>query len=199
LVSRFARSGLKPSVLASVLGALLAGCGSSAIPTYDLTAPQQFPRAGGGRGQLVVAEPAALAVLDTDRIVVRPGGGQVAQLGGAQWSDRLPKLLQARVVQAFENANRQRAVGKPGDRISADYQLVIDIRAFNLSAATSPTGEVELSAKIIADRAGRIVAARVFRASVPAGASEGPEAVRAIDEAFGRVATELVIWAGRAV
>jgi len=194
------RAGAARGAVLVLLALGLAACGSAAVPTYDLTAPRAFPpHRGAARGQLLVVEPAALALLDTDRILVRPGGGQMAQLGGAQWSDRLPKLLQSRLVQAFENANRVRAVGRPGDRIVADYQLVVDVRAFNVTIGSAPTAEVELSAKIIADRAGRIVGARVFRATIPAGTGEGGDAVRAIDEAFGRVATELVLWAARLV
>src|SRR5450830_710408 len=47
-----------------------------------------------GRGKLVIAEPTALAVLDSDKIVVRPAPGQTAQFSDAQWEDRLPKLVQ---------------------------------------------------------------------------------------------------------
>lgn len=182
-----------------VLAVGLSACASTApIPTYDLTAPQQFPPLRGAmRGQLVVQEPTALAILDTDRIVVRPGEDQVAQLSDAQWVDRLPKLLQSRIVQAFENANRLRGVARPGDRIAPDYQLVVDVRQFALTVGTEAQGEVELSAKIVAERTGRIVAARIFRATVPAASSVGGDAVRAIDEAFGRVVVELVTWASR--
>jgi cholesterol transport system auxiliary component len=190
-VSRYGRV-----AVGAVPALALAGCLSMPIPTYDLTAPREFPpHRGGWRGQLVVPEPTALAILDTERIVVRPGGDQVAQLSGAQWIDRLPKLLQSRIVQAFENANRLRAVGRPNDRIVADYQLVVDVRHFNLTVGGEARAEVELSAKIVADRAGRIVAAQVFRATVPAGASEGDAAVRAIDAAFSHVVTDMVVWA----
>jgi cholesterol transport system auxiliary component len=184
-----------------LLALALAGCATSTpVPTFDLTAPRNFPpHRGGTRGQLIVPEPTALAILDTERIVVRPGGDQVAQLSGAQWADRLPKLLQSRIVQAFENANRLRAVGRPGERIVADYQLVVDVRQFNLTVGSGAHAEVELSAKIVADRSGRIVAAEVFRASVPAQASEGDAAVHAIDVAFDRVATDMVLWAARKI
>ncbi|HET9902951.1 MAG TPA: ABC-type transport auxiliary lipoprotein family protein [Xanthobacteraceae bacterium] len=177
----------------------VAGCAtSSPVPTFDLTAPREFPLPRGAvRGQLVVPEPAALAILDTERIVVRPGGDQVAQLSDAQWVDRLPKLLQARLVQAFENANRLRAVGRPGERIVPDYQLVVDVRRFNLTVDGAARAEVELSAKLVADASGRAVASRVFRASVPAAASEGEAAVQAIDAAFNQVVTDLVVWASR--
>lgn len=193
---RFARV-----ALLAQLALALAGCATSApVATFDLTAPHQFPpHRSAARGQLIIPEPTALAILDTERIVVRPDGERVAQLAGAQWIDRLPKLLQARLLQAFENANRRRAVGRPGERIAADYQLVVDVRQFNLSVGSSARGEVELSAKIVSDRSGRIVAAQVFRAMVPANATSGDEAVRAIDAAFDRVATEIVLWASRRI
>jgi cholesterol transport system auxiliary component len=147
---------------------------------------------------LIVPEPSALAILDTDRVMVRLAGGETAQLGNAQWEDRLPKLLQARIVQSFENGHRLRAVGKPGDKLTADYQLVIDVRAFQISADTG-TAEVEIAAKIVGERTGRIGAARVFKVSVPAEATEGPAAIAAINAAFNKVVTDMVIWASRYV
>ena len=41
--------------------------------------------------------------------------------------------------------------------------------------------------------------ARVFRAVVPAAATEGPGAVAALNDAFVKVAREIVVWAARAV
>lgn len=147
-----------------------------------------------------MAEPISLAVLESEKIVVRPPHGAVAHLSNAQWSDRLPKLLQARLVQAFENGSRLRTVSRPGERVFADFQLLTDVRAFQIAVGGDvPVAEVEISAKVVADRAGRIVAARIFRATVPAAAADGPGAVQALDEAFQRVAAELVQWASRVV
>ena len=153
---------------------------------------------GAGRGQLVVAEPTALSVLNTDRIVIRTQG-EIAYLSRAQWSDRLPRLVQSRIVEGFENGSRLRAVGTPGDKLAADYQLVTEVRAFHLSVASAPMAEVEISAKVVTDRGGRVLAAKVFRASVPAASTEGPDAVSALDEAFQRVITDLVVWASHVV
>jgi cholesterol transport system auxiliary component len=187
--------------MAAGLALALASCGgATSVPTFDLTAPRSFPHGSGtARGQLVVAEPSALAVLDSDKIMVRPSAGQIATLAGARWSDRLPKLLQQRILQAFENASRLRAVGHPGDRLSADFQLVIDIRAFNMAPSDPPAAEVELAAKLVSERGGRIVAARVFRALVPAEGTDGPAATAALDAAFARVAVELVLWATKLI
>jgi cholesterol transport system auxiliary component len=189
------------SVLVPALASMLAGCsglGSKAPPpTYELFAARDFPRhAGGGRGQLIVQEPTALSALDSDRIMVQLADGGIAQLPNAQWEDRLPKLLQARIVQSFENGHRLRTVGRPGDRLVADYQLVSDIRAFQISAVNG-TAEVEIAAKIVRDRTGRIGPARVFKVSVPADSTEGPAAVAALNAAFARAATQMVVWASR--
>ena len=98
----------------------LAACGSTPTPTYNLSAPGGFTAGGSGNGQLVVVAPTALAVLNTDKIMVEPGAGQVAYLADAQWSDNLPALLHARTIQAFENASKLRRVARPGDGVNAD-------------------------------------------------------------------------------
>ena len=141
------------------------------MPAFDLTAPHASARVGAIHSQIVVPEPTAVSVLDSERIVVRPEPDLVATLGGAQWMDRLPKLLQARIVQAFENVGRIRSVGRPGERIAADYDLVIDIRKFQISLTPSPAGEVELAVKIVSEANGRILAGRIFHASAPAAGS----------------------------
>lgn len=182
------------------LALALAGCGGGqAPPTFDLNAPQTLTKGrGAARGQLVIVEPTALSVLNTDRIVVRTQG-ELAYLSNAQWSDRLPRLVQSRLVEGFENGSRLRAVGTPADKLAADYQLVTDVRAFHISVASDPTAEVEISAKVVSDRGGRVVASKVFRATVPAASTQGPDAVVALDEAFKRVITDLVAWASHAV
>jgi cholesterol transport system auxiliary component len=187
--------------LAGLIAPALAGCsslgGKAPPPTYELFAARVFPRhTGGGRGQLIVQEPAALSALDSDRIMVRLADGGIAQLPNAQWEDRLPKLLQARIVQSFENGHRLRAVGRPGDRLAADYQLVTDIRAFQISAVDG-TAEVEIAAKIVRDRTGRIGPAGGFGVAGPADSTGGAAAVAAIDAAFARAATQRVLWASR--
>lgn len=174
---------------------LTVACASSKpTPTYDLSSPKEFG-IGGGRGPLlVIAEPTALQVLDSDRIAVRRADGGIAFVADAQWADRLPKLVQARLVQSFENAGRLKGVGRPGDRLTADQQLLIDLRSFGFNPATG--AEVELSAKLVGDRSGRIAAARVFSARVPAAGDDAAAIAAALDQAFMQVTIELVRWAG---
>lgn len=188
------------------MGLALAGCSgaggllSKTPPTaYNLSAAKDFPKRGhAARGQLIVVEPTALGPYDSERIMVRPSPGEAATLGDAQWEERLPKLMQARILQSFENASRLRAVGRPADKIATDFVLVTEVRAFEISAADG-TAVVEIAAKIVRERTGRIMAARVIRATVPAAATQGAGAIEALNEAFVKVATQLVLWAERVV
>lgn len=182
---------------AAVLAAmsLLAACSTPTAPTFDLTAPRQPIRGGLVSGQLVIAEPTALAPLETERILVRDAAGAVSYLPGAQWADRLPRLFQARLLQTFENATRIRAVARPGEGVTGDYQLNTELRAFQLDAATGEAF-VEVSAKVLAVQSGRITYARVFSARTPAGTSEGPRVAQALDESLSKVLVGVVRWAG---
>lgn len=191
-----AGSGPGPAALALALALALAGCGSAPVPTFDLSAPAGFTAGGGGSGQMVVAVPTALAALNTAKIVVEPAPGQITYLADAQWSDTLPALLQARTIQAFENGSKLKRVARPGDGVNADYQLVTDIRRFGIHMTEAgPEAVVEMSAKLIGNQSGRILAADVFSAHVPVEAVNGPGATAALDQASDEVLVKVVRWA----
>ncbi len=166
-------------------------------PAYDLSAARNFHhRVGQPRGQLIIAEPTALAAFGEDKIVVRPQPGETTALNDAQWEDRLPKLIQARLIQSFENARWLRRVGRPEDKLATDFVLISDVRRFEISVADQ-SAVIEISAKIVSEHTGRIISARVFRAAVPAPSTRGEGAVAALNEAFVRVAAQMVVWSGR--
>ena len=175
------------------------GAFSKSPTTFDLTAPREVKPAGGGRSQLVVAEPSAVQVLNSERIVVRPKDGEVSYLSGAQWSDRLPKLVQVRLIQTFENAKRIGSVGSPDDKLSPDATLVTEIRTFEIGVAEGSVATVEISAKLVSESSGRIIAANLFRSSVAAQGTAGPQASAALDEALQGVLRNIVGWAGARV
>jgi cholesterol transport system auxiliary component len=186
-------------VAASVLVLALAGCGGSAPPaTFDLTAPRDGIAKSRGRGLLVVAEPAALAALDTNRILVSTARGGLAYLPDAQWSDRLPKLLQVRLIQTFENASRIVAVGRPGDRLLPAAQLNWEVRAFGIDEK-SGDAVIEVSVKIVNDRTGRILAGTILTSRIPGAGADGSTAAAALDLATQNLLRDIVRWAGSRV
>jgi phospholipid/cholesterol/gamma-HCH transport system substrate-binding protein len=174
------------------------GAGAKArLVTYDLTAPLAAEAAAKPLpAQLAVLEPSALGALDTERIQSVSGNGAFASLPDAQWSDALPKLVQLKILRSLEDAGRFSGVSRPLDGLAADFQLGIDIRKFQVSA--NGAADVEFGCKIV-DSNGRIVAMRMFRASVAAEAANAPAVVGALDKAFGKAGSDLVAWLGRAV
>jgi phospholipid/cholesterol/gamma-HCH transport system substrate-binding protein len=174
----------------------LGGGGPAKTPAriYDLSAPHAFPPNDKvASGQLVVPEPSALVLFDTHKVLVRPQAEESLALD-AQWSDSLPKLLQAKIIQSFENAHYPQAVARPTEGLVADYQLLIDIRSFQLMLPPEPHADVEFSAKILAGD-GRLIGSRIVHASVPVQATDAAAAAAGLNEAFGKAATELVLWA----
>ncbi len=181
---------------AGLLALALSACGGGAPPaTFDLSAPAERVRTSRIPGNLLVTPPAAVQVLASDRILVRDGAGGVSYLPGAQWADQLPALVQARLIQAFENASRLGRVSRPGDRVKVDYQLNTELRAFQVDAARGEA-VVEISAKAVSEATGRTAHARIFTARVPVATIDGANATRAIDQAFSIVLLDMVRWAG---
>jgi cholesterol transport system auxiliary component len=191
------KSGLSRRALLSCSTATLAfaltGCGgASNLTTYDLTAPRNGLRRSGGGGIIILSEPTAVFVLDSERIVVRSARGELTYLPAAQWSDRLPKLLQARMIQTLENAGRA-AVARPGDRLSGSYQLVADIGAFEIREE-SRMAVVEIAVKLAVAGSGSIKAARVFGATSPVSSIDGAGATAALDGALAQVLRDFSAW-----
>jgi len=145
--------------------------------------------------QILIATPSALKIFDGEEIVVANGSGSIAYLKQAQLSDRLPQMVQTRLVQAFEDSGLFGGVGRPGDGLATNYQLLSDVRAFGILGATSPQmAQIEISMRIINDRNGVVRAARVFT-SKQAVMGEGNAAyAQALERAFSHLLRDIVNW-----
>jgi phospholipid/cholesterol/gamma-HCH transport system substrate-binding protein len=191
------------AILAGLERAIGGGSAKTSVPNYyDLAAPKTFPPSDrAAKSQLVVLEPTSVVALDTQRIIIDVGTGETAGVANAQWSDTIPKLLQARIVESFENSNYLGAVARPLEGLNPDYQLAIDVRSFKVSngpglaeqPATGAMGHVAFAAKILGDN-GRIIGSRTFDAVAQAGDLDAAGAAAAIDKAFAKAVTDLVVW-----
>jgi cholesterol transport system auxiliary component len=145
-----------------------------------------------------VQEPLTTSPLDSDRVIVRPTPETVATLKGAQWSDRLPRLVQTRLVQSFENSRLLRSVARPEAKIQADVALTSEIRRFDIDVAAGEA-VIEISAKLVAEKSGRIVAARIFQARAAGSANDGAAAASALDQTLAQVLRQIVTWGAQAI
>ena len=174
---------------------LLAGCGGGPTPTtYDLSAPSGFGRVGGSRAALVVAEPTTVQTLDSDRVIVKDSAGALSFLGGAQWADRVPRLVQTRLVQTFENASRLGGVARPGERIVPDLQLNTDIRSLQHRHRQRRRRRRDHRQAGRRSHRARPACAGVFRSGT-GGRGRWGGAVQALDRALSQVLIEIVRWA----
>jgi ABC-type uncharacterized transport system auxiliary subunit len=169
--------------------------GKTGIPLYDLVAASTVPPPPEEAPSwlLVVPEPTTLMGFNTDKILVQPAAGESTELPNAKWNDNLPVLFQEKVIQSFENAGYAKAVSRTREGITGNYQLLIDVRRFHISTATEPVAEIDFMAKIL-DQDGKIISARLFQATAPTKGTDAPAYVTALDDAFGKLLSELLVW-----
>lgn len=178
--------------------AVLGGCSLFRGPppeTFELFGPDSIPRLSSGTtAQILVSEPIALKTLDSERIVVA-SGARLSYYPAAQWPDRMPKVYQAKAIEAFEKSERAKAVGRPGEGLSIDYQLLTTVRSFEFR----PEGDggyahIEVSVKIMDDRNGRIVAVKTLTGGAPVSGDSAEAVVAGVDAALSKVLVDLVRW-----
>jgi phospholipid/cholesterol/gamma-HCH transport system substrate-binding protein len=168
-------------------------------PVYDLAAPTSFPPIDKeSRAQLAIPEATAPLLFDTQRILVRGANGESTSAGNGQWSDSLPKLFQAKIIQSFENARYPRGVSIPMEGVTADFRLLIEIRDFQVVASPDPRADVEFAAKLLAED-GHLVAQRLFHTNVPAKGTDVSPAAAALNAAFCEAVTALVLWVAHTI
>jgi len=178
----------------------LTGGGTKSAPTvYELSAARAFPAFDKPTNvQLTVRDPTALDVLSSDRIVARGERGLAVIAEDSKWSDLLPLVVQARILQSFENAGLLRQSSRPLDGLNSDFQLVTELHKFDLVTGPSPKAEIEFAARLLSAD-GKVVAAKVFQAEEPAKGVDAAGAAGALDAAFNRLAVELVLWTSSAM
>ncbi|WP_407179353.1 ABC-type transport auxiliary lipoprotein family protein [Bradyrhizobium sp. STM 3562] len=166
--------------------------------TYDLRAPQDFGvPAKALKGLLAIPEPTAVAMLETQRMLF----SQAKDYPGFAdflWADSIPKLLQARLLDSFENYDIAHAPLRGVDVGQTDFQLLIDLRRFRIATDEGPAAEIALSARLL-DKSGKVIASRLFEQRQKLDQIEPAAAVAAFNDAFGRIAKDVIDWTARAL
>jgi cholesterol transport system auxiliary component len=178
-----------PLGLCALVALALAGCAQR--QAFDLAGagagPARIDRAGGQA--LGVREPLATPPTSSDRIVVREGDGSVAILPDVQWTARLPRLLQDRLVQSLQR------LGVSASPVSVSPRtLATDVRRFEIDVARS-TAVVEISARLVDANTGAAHASQMFTAEIPAPAHTGAPAVLALTQAADEAMARIAVWA----
>lgn len=158
-------------------------------PATDLPpAPEALPS-----WKLTIPEPTTLLAYNTDKIMTRPAPDESRALEGPRWNDSLPILVQAKLIETFENAGYTDDVTRTlGDFPNSD-QLSIDIRRFDVSTGDDPEATILILAKL-QDPAGGVIGSKKFDATAPASGNEPRDYVDALRTAFETVARDILDW-----
>ncbi|TPK72947.1 ABC transporter [Mesorhizobium sp. B2-3-3] len=187
------RSGVALLALALASCAALPGGGPAPLDTFELSAPSVEAH-GHSRRQILIAQPSALKALDSQNIVIKPSDRSIQYLKGAQWADRLPLIVQARLAETFQRSGSFAGVGKPGEGLAIDYQVIVEIRSFEVRVEGGEHAEVDLFVRILNDRNGEVRASKSFTATAPVSGRGNSAYVSALDSAFGDAAKQIVRW-----
>lgn len=158
---------------------------ASSLPSHDISTAWA----------LRVNTPYSSQLLDSTRIAVLPPGDQISAYQGVRWSDRAPLLLRDRLIDAFRDDGRLRAVSSDDSRLQADLELDGDLRAFHSEYQNGrPAARILFEARLVQSGSLRILASRRFEVRQAASDTSVPAVVNAFGQAGDQLAREVLEW-----
>lgn len=144
---------------------------------------------------LRINTPSSGELLDGTRIVVLPEPGRINTYQNARWSERTPQLVRLRLLDAFKDDGRIKALSTEDQHLQADLELVSELRSFQSQYRDgSPEALIQLDVRLVDVRAQRILASRRLHASQLASDTSVAAVVAAFGQAGDRLSRELVDW-----
>jgi len=170
----------------------LAGCASGPPATYEIFTASHAGSLKLPSTSLVVTEPKASRALDSERMIVKEADGSISFVPDAQWSDRVPALVQTSLIKAIE-ANGY-SVSREGSGALADHVLASDITAFNLVPGSPDKIELGLTMHLINAREGKLMASRSFSAEEAISSTKGADVVVGFNAAIATLMPTIARW-----
>lgn len=198
-------------VFMAIMFAILSGCSSlvsSLTPVetakiFDIIPVQETLLKGQKVAySLSLSEPKSSHILDSNKILVKPSPAVIQYYDNIIWSDRIPRLIHRRMIQAFEDSQRIRSVGARTDGLDTHYDLVMEIRDFHIEPSdrvdvTSKNPirvKVTIFSKLISERSARVVRSTKIIRVVEIEVETRENIALAFNKAFEGVAVSLLNW-----
>lgn len=180
---------------AGLLGACSILPQSEPLDIYLLPAAALPARTQAVDWSLRISTPSSGELLDGTRIVVLPEPGRINTYQGARWSERTPQLMRQRLLDAFQDDARVKALSTEDQHLQADLELVSELRSFQSQYRDGrPEALIQLDVRLVDVRAQRILASRRFSVSQAAGDTSVAAVVAAFGQAGDQLSRELVDW-----
>ena len=185
------------ALLALGLGGCLELGGAREFAVYGLNLDMPKRTGPAVTWQLLVDVPNAAEPVASQRIVLKPGARAYGVFEKARWTDRAPELLQALLIEGFEDSSRVIGVGRMSSSVGGDIALIGELRAFEAEFpdAGRAYAHITYSAKLVHYSSSRVLTARVFEQRVPSEGRDLPSVVAAFERGVNVMVPEVVDWA----
>lgn len=190
--------------LASVLlGGLLCGCSSllgggdppQATRVYD-PAPrlQPDPTWPPVRWSLSIAASGDSALLDSQRMLVNPGGDELQTYRSVLWARTPASMVESAVLRTLEDSGKILGVARSGSGQAADYRLLLDVHRFQADVGGRPAVQIEVGAKLLQVDAMAIVGSRRFRVLQASAGNDAAALADAFATGLGTLGRDIAGW-----
>ena len=145
---------------------------------------------------LALARSGEAQMEDGPRIVVSPVPGELQVYRGALWARTPAEMVQDAVLRTLEDSGKLPLVARQGSGLSADYRLLLEVRAFRAEYAGSalPAAVVEVNATLLHLRDQSVAGSRNFRQSQPATGVAVAEVADAFSQALAGLSHDVAGW-----
>jgi cholesterol transport system auxiliary component len=195
---------VKRTVGVGLVGFCLASCGPISLvepppasDIYDISPEVKLASTGEAADwRLLVGEPLAVRAINTDRVVIKPREHEVRYVKGVRWSDRVPSLLQGKMLEVFEDSGKIGSVARVSSGVPSDFELKAELRDFQVESFGSPSGEavVSISFKLVRYPSREPIAAKVFEERVGLQSIRMRHVVEGFDLAVGQLFEHALMW-----
>jgi cholesterol transport system auxiliary component len=148
---------------------------------------------------LQINEPTTGPGLETRRFAVFDTNAHLDYYTGAAWAAPVPQLLQAFLLEAFEQSHALRTVASDTDGVASDMLLLTDVRDFQVRNAAAPVVQVRLVAKLVRASDHEILLTLPVEKTVTPAANHMPQIVDAFSRAMSGAAEDIIAHVRKAV
>lgn len=175
------------------------------VLTPKSTYPKNLPTV---KWQLLIETPVSPAGLNTARIALQDSPIELRYFQYAKWTDFAPKMVQALIIESFENSGRIVSVGREQIGLRSDFLLKTELREFQAEyearlpdgtkslgpGDAPPWARVRINVKLVKMPQREIVATQTFERRIRARANRMSDIIGAFDDALGKTLKSIVVW-----
>jgi cholesterol transport system auxiliary component len=145
--------------------------------------------------QIVIEEPYAPAFLNSARMAVQLNPHVLDYYAGVRLEDRLPKVLQNLMIEAFEQTKKVKGILRESTKVSSDYLVSADVHHFHVVKENNQTQvHVKISVKLIHMKDRTLLGTKIFEEKVVSEGNVMHAIIKSYNQALNKLLEHVVLW-----